>query len=110
MHLDLDGSGTLHAQLTRALKQAVLDRGLGAGTRLPATRELAASLGLSRNTVVSAYEQLAAEGYIEGHVGSGYYVVALPVPGAWPPSSAPIARPAGAGCACATTSSTGCRW
>lgn len=92
MHLDLDGSGTLHTQLTRALKQAVLDRGLGAGTRLPATRELAASLGLSRNTVVSAYEQLAAEGYIEGHVGSGYYVVALPVPGAPQPRTGAPAR------------------
>lgn len=84
MHLDLDGSGTLHAQLTRALKQAVLGRGLAAGTRLPATRELAAGLGLSRNTVVAAYEQLAAEGYIEGHAGSGNYVAALPQPAAAP--------------------------
>jgi len=80
MHLDLDGNGTLHAQLTRALKHAVLVRGLAAGTRLPATRELAAELGVSRNTVVSAYEQLAAEGYIEGHAGSGNYVAALPAP------------------------------
>lgn len=86
MHLDLDGNGTLHAQLTRALKEAVLGRGLAAGTRLPATRELAASLGVSRNTVVSAYEQLAAEGYLEGHVGSGNYVAALPMP------AAPVAR------------------
>ncbi|MBL8274746.1 MAG: aminotransferase class I/II-fold pyridoxal phosphate-dependent enzyme, partial [Xanthomonadales bacterium] len=84
MHLDLDGSGTLQAQLTRALKQAVLGRGLAAGTRLPATRELAAGLGLSRNTVVAAYEQLAAEGYIEGHAGSGNYVAALPQPAAAP--------------------------
>jgi GntR family transcriptional regulator/MocR family aminotransferase len=80
MHLDLDGDGTLHAQLTRALRHAVLERGLAAGTRLPATRELAAGLGVSRNTVVSAYEQLTAEGYIEGHAGSGNYVAALPRP------------------------------
>jgi len=41
---------------------------------LPATRELAAELGVSRNTVMNAFEQLLAEGYVEGRVGSGTYV------------------------------------
>ncbi len=78
MHLDLDGQGPLHAQLTRALKQAILGRRLRAGLRLPATRDLARQLGLSRNTVLSAYEQLSAEGFIEGRVGSGSFVAAVP--------------------------------
>jgi GntR family transcriptional regulator/MocR family aminotransferase len=74
MYLQLDGRGPLHAQLTRALKAAMLDGALTRGTRLPATRTLSNELGLSRNTVLAAYEQLRAEGFIEGRVGSGSYV------------------------------------
>lgn len=82
MHLELDGKGPLHAQLTRALKSAVLAGRLGQGGRLPATRTLARDLGLSRNTVLAAYEQLHAEGYLHGKVGSGSYVTpALPSAG-----------------------------
>jgi len=77
LHLDLDGSGPLNGQLLRALKQGILDRRLPPGTRLPASRELAPALGLSRNTVLAAYEQLAAEGFIEGRIGSGSYVAEL---------------------------------
>jgi GntR family transcriptional regulator/MocR family aminotransferase len=73
MHLELDGNGPLHAQLTRALKAALL-AGAAGGARLPATRQLARELGLSRNTVLAAYEQLRAEGFIDGRVGSGSYV------------------------------------
>lgn len=96
MHLQLDGNGPLHAQLTRALKAAMLG-GLGGGTRLPATRLLARELGVSRNTVLAAYEQLHAEGFIEGRVGSGSYVApqlpvaippAVPAPDRIPPQSA----------------------
>ncbi|HEX6160623.1 MAG TPA: PLP-dependent aminotransferase family protein, partial [Thermoanaerobaculia bacterium] len=47
---------------------------LKAGARLPATRDLAARYSLSRGTIVSAFDQLTAEGYIEGSVGSGTYV------------------------------------
>ena len=78
MYLELDGNGPLHVQLTRALK-AVMLGGLGGGTRLPATRELARELGLSRNTVLAAYEQLRAEGFIDGRTGSGSYI-AQPLP------------------------------
>lgn len=77
MFLELDGQGPRYAQLTRALKEAVLSGRIKAGTRLPATRDLARELGLSRNTVMTAYEQLDAEGFIEGKVGSGSYVSAL---------------------------------
>ena len=54
-----------------ALRAAIVDGRLRAGARLPATRELAARYGVARGTVVSAYEQLKAEGYVEAVVGSG---------------------------------------
>ncbi|HEU4635084.1 MAG TPA: PLP-dependent aminotransferase family protein [Edaphobacter sp.] len=57
-----------------ALRREILDGRLRPGTRLPATRDLAAEYGLSRGTVVMAFEELKAEGYIEGSVGSGTYV------------------------------------
>ncbi len=80
MYLELDGDGPLHAQLTRALK-AVMLGGLGDGAKLPPTRLLARELGLSRNTVLAAYEQLRAEGFIDGRTGSGSYI-AQPLPAA----------------------------
>ena len=74
MFLQLDETGPRYAQLTRALKQAILDGRCAPSTRLPATRTLARDLDVSRNTVLAAYEQLTAEGFIEGRVGSGCYV------------------------------------
>src|SRR3546814_6434027 len=73
MHLQLDENGPLHSQLTRALKTAMRS-GLVGGSRLPATRQLANELGISRNTVLAAYEQLRAEGFIDGRVGPGSYI------------------------------------
>ena len=70
----LDGHGPLHAQLTRALKTAILQGQFALGSRLPPTRWLAAELSLSRNTVLAAYEQLRAEGFLDGRIGSGSYV------------------------------------
>ncbi len=77
MFLELDGDGPHYAQLIRALKSAILEGRMGAGTRLPPTREFALELGLSRTTVLAAYEQLRAEGFINGRVGSGSYVSGL---------------------------------
>ncbi|WP_158882867.1 PLP-dependent aminotransferase family protein [Rhodanobacter sp. L36] len=77
MFLELDGRGPQYAQLTRAMKSAILDGRIAAGTRLPPTRELSRELELSRTTVLSAYEQLRAEGFIDGRVGSGSYVSTL---------------------------------
>lgn len=57
-------AGPLQRQLLQRLKQSILDGRLTAGARLPASRELAAELGISRNTVLIAYEHLAAEGYV----------------------------------------------
>jgi GntR family transcriptional regulator/MocR family aminotransferase len=92
MHLDLDGEGALYAQLLRALKRAILERRLAPGAQLPATRELASALGVSRNTVLGAYDQLAAEGFIEAHQGSGSYVAELPAHRAAPAPAAGVAR------------------
>jgi GntR family transcriptional regulator/MocR family aminotransferase len=74
VYLELDTQGPRYAQLTRALKQAILAGRAAPGSRLPATRVLARELDLSRNTVLAAYEQLGAEGFIEGRIGSGCYV------------------------------------
>jgi GntR family transcriptional regulator/MocR family aminotransferase len=60
-----------------ALRDAILQGRLRPGARLPATRELATQAGLSRGTVVRAFEQLTAEGYLTGTVGSGTYVRAV---------------------------------
>ncbi len=69
------GSGVpLHRQLYEGLREAVLSGRLSAGTRLPSSRLLASEVGVSRNTVMSAFLQLSAEGYLDGRVGSGTYV------------------------------------
>ena len=60
--------------LYEELRAAILGGHLLPEMRLPATRELAAQYGLSRPTIVAAFEQLRAEGYVQGKVGSGTYV------------------------------------
>jgi GntR family transcriptional regulator/MocR family aminotransferase len=72
--LDPAAPTPLFRQLYDGLRHRILDGTLASGTRLPATRGLAGELGVSRNTVLNAYEQLLAEGYLEGKVGSGTYV------------------------------------
>jgi GntR family transcriptional regulator/MocR family aminotransferase len=60
--------------LGSVLRAEILGGRVRPGARLPATRDLAKQYGLSRGTIVSAFEQLKAEGYLEGSVGSGTYV------------------------------------
>lgn len=72
--LSLQGKLPLHRQLYEALRRAILDGKLTAGERLPSSRELTQDLNLSRNTVVAALSQLAVEGYLVSHVGSGTFV------------------------------------
>ena len=69
-----DGIGTLQQQLHQQLRSAILEGQLPAGTRLPATRAFAHQQGVSRNTVLAAYDQLIAEGYLETRQGSGTFV------------------------------------
>lgn len=64
----------LYRQLYDQLRGLILSGRLPPGTRLPATRALAIELGLARNTISAAYEQLLAEGYLVGRQGSGTYV------------------------------------
>jgi GntR family transcriptional regulator/MocR family aminotransferase len=56
------------------MRAAILEGRLGAGDRLPASRVLAADLGVSRNTALAAVDQLVSEGYLEARRGSGCYV------------------------------------
>jgi GntR family transcriptional regulator / MocR family aminotransferase len=72
--LDRKATEPLNRQLYTELRQAILTGRAKPGVRLPATRTLADELGLSRNTVQAAIDQLEAEGYVEGRVGSGTYV------------------------------------
>jgi GntR family transcriptional regulator/MocR family aminotransferase len=87
------GSRALLRDLHRQLRAAILDGRLKPGLRLPATRALAASLGVSRNTTVAAYELLLGEGYLAGRAGAGTYVAdILPRPNPAPPATAADAR------------------
>src|SRR5580658_5750462 len=60
--------------LYQQLRMAILDGRLRAGTRLPSTRDFADQYGVSRGTVVAAFDQLQAEGYTSVEPGSGTYV------------------------------------
>src|SRR5205814_458314 len=73
---------SLHHGLYNALRAAMLEGRLPAGSRLPSTRALASQLGVARGTVVLVFEQLRAEGYVTGRVGSGT-IVASSLPDAW---------------------------
>ena len=77
LHLALASGGTRHGALEDALRDAVRDGRLAAGTRLPSTRALAGDLGLSRGTVVEAFAQLTAEGYLDARHGAGTWVAEL---------------------------------
>lgn len=72
--LNQSSSQPQNRQLYQLLRQAILDKILPIHSRLPASRELAKELGIARNTVLYAYEQLLAEGYLHTKKGSGSYV------------------------------------
>jgi DNA-binding transcriptional MocR family regulator len=79
LHVTLDRvAGRLAGQLADGLRDAVRDGRLAPGTRLPSTRDLAGDLGVSRGVVVTAYEQLVAEGFIVSRQGDGTRVAPLP--------------------------------
>lgn len=67
----------LSRQLYQHLRERILDGRLAGGARLPASRDLASLFNVSRNTVTRAFDQLYAEGYIEGRVGDGTYIAQL---------------------------------
>ena len=65
---------TLASQIVRKLRAAIEDGTFPIGTRLLGTRHLSQRLGVGRNTVAIAYEQLMAEGYLEARVGAGTFI------------------------------------
>ena len=71
--VSLDGGGgvPLHRQLYGELRRLILSGRLAPGARLPSTRSLAVSLGVSRTTVTQSYDQLISEGYLQAVIGSG---------------------------------------
>ncbi|HEX8991114.1 MAG TPA: PLP-dependent aminotransferase family protein [Anaerolineales bacterium] len=75
--LDRESKAPLYQQIKTYLRQGILSGNLAAETRLPASRQLAHSLGVNRITIESAYAELEAEGLVFARVGSGTYV--LPV-------------------------------
>ncbi len=74
LEIDLHSETPLLQQIYLTLRKAILLKNLAPGSRLPSTRQLANRLGVSRTSVLSAYDRLLAEGYIEGRTGSGTYV------------------------------------
>ena len=93
--VDRDNGTPLFRQVYLQVRAAILSRTLPPGRKLPSTRALAARLGLARASVVSAYEQLLAEGYLAGKVGSGTYISSdLPEPIEGRPAHRRAASPA----------------
>jgi GntR family transcriptional regulator/MocR family aminotransferase len=69
--------GTLYDQIARAIRSAVVEGRIAAGSRLPSTRAFATMLGVSRKSVLQAYELLCAEGLAISQAGSGTRVAQL---------------------------------
>ena len=91
--LERASTAPLSGQITGQLRTAVLTGRLRAGERLPSSRALAASLGVSRTVVTNAYTQLFAEGWLDGRHGSGTYVAEGAAGGAPPASTSPFSGP-----------------
>ncbi|GAA4375147.1 PLP-dependent aminotransferase family protein [Actinomadura verrucosospora] len=103
LHLSLDRSaGRLAAQIAAGFRAAVRSGRLTAGTRLPSSRDLARDLDVSRGVVVTAYEQLTAEGFLIARRGDGTRIAPLarpdeeigPPPGPPPRPAEPRTEPA----------------
>ncbi len=78
LNLQRNSDQPLYLQIRDQIRTLILAGDLPVGARLPPERTLAASLGVNRTTVASAYQELAADGLVEGHVGRGTLVCALP--------------------------------
>ncbi|GHH67052.1 GntR family transcriptional regulator [Streptosporangium violaceochromogenes] len=96
LSVDRGAPVALSVQLGDRLRAAMRDGVVKAGERLPSTRALARQLAVSRTVVTEAYQQLYAEGWLDGRHGSGTYVADLaPVPAPVPvPAPDPVPTPA----------------
>jgi DNA-binding GntR family transcriptional regulator len=74
LELRRDSHIPLYTQIVTEVRRKITDGALKVGDRLPANRELAKALGVNRNTVTTAYAELAADGLITARVGSGTYI------------------------------------
>jgi GntR family transcriptional regulator / MocR family aminotransferase len=74
LHIKRDNSASLQTQIREALVSAILDRQLDQSEPIPSTRKMSKSLGVSRNTVVLAYQGLLGDGYLAARERSGYFV------------------------------------
>lgn len=72
--IDPKSTAGLARQIFEEIRSGILDGRVGPGERLPSSRELAATLGVSRHTVTTALQRLSAEGFIEGRRGGGTIV------------------------------------
>lgn len=77
LHIDRGSPVSITQQLIMQIRSTILNGKLKGGEKLPSSRHLSKELGISRNTVLNAYDQLLAEGYLESLAGSGTYVVEL---------------------------------
>ncbi|MEM9629781.1 MAG: PLP-dependent aminotransferase family protein [Pseudomonadota bacterium] len=75
--IDRTSKTPIFEQICEFIRKQAISGELSEGTRLPPTRVFATELGVSRSTVITAYEQLEAEGYLQGLRGSGYTVCAM---------------------------------
>src|SRR5579863_8522523 len=91
--VDRAGPIPLAAQISGQLETAVTGGVLRAGDRLPSSRDLSATLGVSRTVVTNAYARLFAEGWLAGRHGSGTYVADVTSPPPEPPGQATEAGP-----------------
>jgi GntR family transcriptional regulator/MocR family aminotransferase len=73
-HVDRALSTPIFRQIYLQIRSAIVSGALPAGTKLPSTRELASRLAVSRASIISAYDQLSAEGYLGGVVGAGTFI------------------------------------
>lgn len=80
LSLDPSSPTPLTDQIVTALGRLVEERAVRAGTRMPSIRNFAADHGISRFTVVQAYDRLVAQGYLNSRQGSGFYVSPRPRP------------------------------
>jgi GntR family transcriptional regulator/MocR family aminotransferase len=74
IELDPSRPESMQFQLYDSMRKAIVSRQLQPGGRLPSTRELSSRWGVSRNTVLGAFDQLVAEGYLEARQGAGTFV------------------------------------
>ncbi len=89
LNLDRSSQTPMYLQLDTQLRAAVLSGTLVKGDRLPATRQLAKDLNVSRITIQITYDQLIAEGFLTAVTGSGTFVAEIPAE-VLPPNSAPV--------------------